>query len=161
MSELVRDPCVRICVTDKETGLCFGKILFASHSERFTKKKHDSELSPLLIDEALNYGNIKTIAYYENHWLKKARQIFAGQKINRWSWSLRSELDQHFLKHRELLEGVKLKGFGHHKAHAAAGFQTSPYDQATVVVIDAIGEFDTITIWNAYYDNNGNAKYKH
>jgi len=37
---------------------------------------------------------------------------------------------------------------------------TSPYDQATVVVIDAIGEFDTITIWNAYYDNNGNAKYK-
>jgi carbamoyltransferase len=45
-------------------------------------------------------------------------------------------------------------------SHAAAGFQTSPYDDATVVVIDAIGEFDTITIWNAWYDKNGVAKYK-
>ena len=45
-------------------------------------------------------------------------------------------------------------------SHAAAGFQTSPYDDATVVVIDAIGEFDTISIYNAWYDKNGVAKYK-
>jgi len=42
----------------------------------------------------------------------------------------------------------------------SSGFQTSPYDDATVVVIDAIGEFDTISIYNAYYDKNGIAKYK-
>jgi carbamoyltransferase len=48
----------------------------------------------------------------------------------------------------------------HHKSHAAAGFQTSPYQDATVVVIDAIGEFDTITIWHAEYDELGYAKYK-
>ncbi|MFY8169670.1 MAG: carbamoyltransferase N-terminal domain-containing protein, partial [Candidatus Fonsibacter sp.] len=48
----------------------------------------------------------------------------------------------------------------HHLSHAASGFQTSPYDDATVVVIDAIGEFDTISIYNAWYDKNGIAKYK-
>jgi carbamoyltransferase len=48
---------------------------------------------------------------------------------------------------------------GHHLSHAAAGFQTSPYDRATVVVIDAIGEWDTASIWSAEY-SNGKAKYK-
>jgi carbamoyltransferase len=54
----------------------------------------------------------------------------------------------------------KIHTHSHHLSHAAAGFQTSPYDDATVVVIDAIGEFDTISIWNAWYDKNGVAKYK-
>jgi len=137
-----------------------GKILFASHSERYSKKKHDKELSPLLVDEALLHGTISTVAYYENHWLKKARQIFAGQKIDNWRWSLREELNRHLPNRHLFLDSVELKGYGHHKSHAAAGFQTSPYDEATVVVIDAIGEFDTITIWNARYDNKGRAQYK-
>jgi carbamoyltransferase len=46
----------------------------------------------------------------------------------------------------------------HHLSHAAAGFQTSPYTKATVVVIDAIGEWDTVTIWAAHYDR-GQARY--
>ena len=46
----------------------------------------------------------------------------------------------------------------HHLSHAAAGFQTSPYSRATVVVVDAIGELDTISIWGAEYVN-GQAKY--
>jgi carbamoyltransferase len=58
------------------------------------------------------------------------------------------------------LQGRKVHTHNHHLSHAAAGFQTSPYYDATVVVIDAIGEFDTISIYNAYYDKNGIAKYK-
>jgi len=139
-----------------------GKILFASHSERFSKRKHDPDLCRSIINEALSHGTVAKVAYYENHWLKKARQLFAGQPTDDWHWTLRSEISHHFPHpdHQVLLDNVKLKGYGHHKSHAAAGFQTSPFDQATVVVIDAIGEFDTITIWNAYYDHAGNAKYK-
>ena len=48
----------------------------------------------------------------------------------------------------------------HHLSHAAAGFQTSPYDRATVVVIDAIGEWDTISIWGAKYDTEDRAVYQ-
>ncbi len=54
-----------------------GKILFASHSERFSKKKHDKELNESLVDEAVRHGAVKTVAYYENHWLKKARHFSA------------------------------------------------------------------------------------
>ena len=37
-------------------------------------------------------------------------------------------------------------------SHVASGFQTSPFQDATVVVIDAIGEWDTISIWSATYN---------
>ena len=46
----------------------------------------------------------------------------------------------------------QIRTFRHHQTHAAAGFQTSPFDEATVVVIDAIGEWETITIWHAEYE---------
>jgi len=55
---------------------------------------------------------------------------------------------------------VPVSTHGHHLSHAAAGFQTSPFDQATVVVIDAIGEWDSATIWAAEYDRKGRATYK-
>jgi carbamoyltransferase len=58
------------------------------------------------------------------------------------------------------MDESKIHTHSHHLSHAAAGFQTSPYNDATVVVIDAIGEFDTISIYNAWYDKNGIAKYK-
>ena len=60
----------------------------------------------------------------------------------------------------KILGDAKLHSYNHHLCHAAAGFQTSTFDSATVVVIDAIGEFETITIWGAEYDNKGRAKYK-
>lgn len=137
-----------------------GDILFASHSERYSKSKHDPRLDPALIDEALSYGTIDTLSYYENHWLKTYRQFKAGQKIKNINWTLRQELAQHFPTRPQFLKNVKVKSFGHHKSHAAAGFQTSPFDKATIVVIDAIGELDTITVWDAHYDGNGQAIYK-
>jgi carbamoyltransferase len=58
------------------------------------------------------------------------------------------------------MNAPKIHTHSHHLSHAAAGFQTSPYNDATVVVIDAIGEFDTISVYNAWYDKNGVAQYK-
>ena len=37
----------------------------------------------------------------------------------------------------------------HHRAHCAGGFYTSGFTDATVVCIDSIGEFETLSIWNA------------
>ena len=37
----------------------------------------------------------------------------------------------------------------HHLSHASSTYFTSPYTESAVVCIDAIGEFDTITIWYA------------
>ena len=136
-----------------------GKILFAGHSERYSKIKHDSTLHHGLIEDAMKYGNIDSIAYYERPWVKKTRQLYAGQ----WSeltgpWTVSGMLKQQLPKLS--LDKLPIKSYNHHLSHAAAGFQTSPFDSATVVVIDAIGEWDTISIWSAYYNDYGKAVYK-
>jgi carbamoyltransferase len=38
---------------------------------------------------------------------------------------------------------------GHHESHAAAGYYTSGFKDAAVLVVDAIGEWDTVSIWHA------------
>lgn len=139
---------------------CSGNILFAGHSERYSKQKHDANLCYDILEEAAGYGDIDTVAYYENHWLKKLRQLRSGERITQWDFSLKDVLLKQFVGHENLLYNKKLKQYTHHKSHAAAGFQTSPYNDATVVVIDAIGELDTVSIWHAEYNKKGIAKYK-
>lgn len=136
-----------------------GNILFAGHSERYNKEKHTKDLCYDIVIDALSYTTSSDIEihYYERPLIKFLRQIRSGEK---------PALSNLFVKNiigRELidkLQGGKVYTHNHHLSHASAGFQTSPYDDATVVVIDAIGEFDTISIYNAYYDKNGIAKYK-
>jgi len=134
-----------------------GNILFAGHSERYSKQKNDADICPGLMQDALRHS-IDHVAYYERPWLKQLRQWYAGQGIE---WN-KVTLDQ-VLKQQvpeAMLYLPTTSTHNHHACHAAAGFQTSPYDRATVVVIDAVGEFDTITIWSAEYDKNSHATYK-
>jgi carbamoyltransferase len=134
-----------------------GKILFAGHSERYSKIKHDSKLSEGLINDMLEYGTPTQIAYYERPWVKKTRQLYAGQysELTK-DWSVRNMIKEVSPE----LARLPIKTYNHHLSHAAAGFQTSSFNDATVVVIDAIGEWDTISIWHAYYNDNGYAEYK-
>ena len=55
------------------------KILFAAHSERYSRNKNDMFLNDDIIQEALSYGEPDKIAYYERPWIKKTRQLYAGQ----------------------------------------------------------------------------------
>jgi carbamoyltransferase len=135
-----------------------GDILFAGHSERYSGIKHDKNLCPGIIKDALKYVNDEwQLHYYERPWLKILRQIRAGEKPSYGNLSDKILLGTDNFK---LLDPEKIHKHSHHLSHAAAGFQTSPFNDATVVVIDAIGEFDTITIWDASYDHYGKAHYK-
>jgi len=134
-----------------------GEIVFAGHSERYSKHKNDANLCQPLLQEFCNY-EIDTIAYYERPWLKQARNFVSGQGIDWKNLTLKQVLRNQlgtWLQH-PLRRTVN---YNHHLCHAAAGFQTSAYDRATCVVIDAIGEFDTITIWGAEYDSKNKARY--
>lgn len=134
-----------------------GDIVFAAHSERYSKFKNDENFSYGLLEELRQYHNdVDTVAYYERPWAKQLRCWYAGQGLN-WhqltaSQCVRRQLGENF-KH------VPILSFNHHLSHAAGGFQTSPFERATVVVIDAVGEFDTVTIWGAEYDSRGQAQY--
>jgi carbamoyltransferase len=131
-----------------------GDILFAGHSERYSKLKNDPNLSRGLIDEIMNY-NIHHVAYYETPWKKQLRRLYSGEGIE-WNKLFTKKLLTEQFGYAHI---PSYSSHSHHSSHAAAGFQTSPYDRATVVVIDAIGEWDTISIWGAEYDAKGQAKY--
>lgn len=114
-----------------------GNILFAGHSERFSKEKNDWYTNDELIDYALQYGKPDKVAYYENRWLKKSRILtrggFGGGKP--------------YYLNRKDLQWIPRESFSHHYSHAAAGYYTSNFDNAVIVVLDAIGEYNTSTIW--------------
>ncbi len=132
-----------------------GNILFAGHSERYSKKKHDPDLCEGIIKDALSYATYNyELHYYEKPWLKAFREFRAGQPIS--SLSAKKIIGPELC---DLLGDKPITTHSHHKSHAAAGFQTSPFDHATVVIIDAIGELDCISIWDACYDKNGTAHY--
>ena len=133
-----------------------GEIVFAGHSERYSKVKNDPELSIELVDAAYRF-DISTISYYERPWMHNIQQLRSGENAFG-PWTLHGTLEQHLGTNR--IKGRKLKAFSHHLSHAAAGFQTSSFREAAVVVIDAIGELDTISIYQAWYDKNNQAQYK-
>jgi carbamoyltransferase len=121
-----------------------GEIKFAAHSERYSKIKFDEYLNDEIVNEALSYGNPDKIAYFERPYLKKSRQLYAGQygEVFQLKNTPRNYLKPWF-------GNQKIHYVSHHLSHAAAGYRTSPYNEACVVVIDSIGEWDTVTIWYA------------
>ena len=138
-----------------------GDILFAAHSERYSKIKNDANLHLDLVRDLVNVEDcfrLDAIAYYERPLYKQARQWYSGQGIE-WNKLSTRQILQEQLKIFDV-SSVPVKSYNHHLSHAAAGFQTSPFDRATVVVIDAIGEWDTISIWGAEYNAKGAATYK-
>ena len=101
------------------------KIYHASHSERYSRVKNDKWL------HKKQFPHMKSkpiVAYYEKPLWKNLRRLYAGQK---WR-TVETEYDV---------------SFPHHKCHAAAGYYTAPFDDCNVLVIDAIGEWDTVSIW--------------
>jgi carbamoyltransferase len=110
-----------------------GKILFAGHAERYSKQKNDWYVNDSLVNNALSYGVPDAIAYYEKPLLKASRLLLRGGYGD---WKPRFEL-----------QNIPRKSFNHHHSHAAAGYYTSKFDDAVIVVLDAIGEYNTSTIW--------------
>jgi len=134
-----------------------GEIMFAGHSERYSKKKNDKLLHTDLLQDAGQW-DWSTVAYYERPWMHNIQQWRSGQHLYG-PWRLRTALKQHM--GRWYPESASITCAGHHLSHAAAGFQTSPFETAAVVVIDAIGELDTISIYRAGYSTiDGCAQYQ-
>jgi len=115
-----------------DAGLCLlqnDKIVTATHAERHSGIKNDKWLHHSQFPISKKYQP-DAIAFYEKPFRKNLRRLYAGQ-----SWQKPSRKCDYY--------------FSHHESHAAAGYYTSPFDDCNVLVIDAIGEWDTISIWEA------------
>ncbi|GAA1972819.1 carbamoyltransferase [Kitasatospora viridis] len=121
-------------------------VAFAAHAERYSRRKNDPALHPaLLADAAAYWGSPGELVFYERPVLKRARQLRAGQL----RLALTPERTRDRLHGLPGLRGLPVRYVGHHLAHAAGGYFTSPFREAAVVVADAIGEWDTLTVWHA------------
>lgn len=120
-----------------------NELLFASHSERFSGKKNDADLCETLVTHAMmEYGYPESVIWYERPMVKSMRQLWARQGLP----SRTNDIPNYLRRYG--VRGAPITYKWHHESHAAAGYYTSKFDQAAVVVIDAIGEFETLTIWN-------------
>jgi carbamoyltransferase len=135
------------------------KLLFASESERFSRIKNDPHISvgtstdrPGIIDYAIQkYGEPDEIVWYEKPFKKTLRQLFAGQ-----GWLYKdNDIPEYLNSCYFTLGDNPISYIDHHRSHASAGYYTSNFDDAAVVVIDAIGEFETMSVWKA---QDGNLK---
>lgn len=138
------------------------ELKFAAHSERSSGVKNDPYLNETIIQQALEVGgHPRQVMWYENHWKKRARQIWAGQYKTAFTKQLPVQTMANF--HINCLspgmdsvdfdmQDARFYHTNHHHSHAAAGWYTAPFDNGAVLVIDAIGEFETLTMWQG----NGN-----
>jgi len=102
------------------------EILSAEESERFTRKKNDPRLN---IDQ-LDGMSWDQSAFYERPFKKNIRRLIYGQ-----GWAKRTTITDNYVDH--------------HWSHAAGSYYTRPnhFLEPVCVVIDAIGEWDTASIW--------------
>jgi carbamoyltransferase len=130
-------------------ALNHGSSLAVFKNGKLISNKFDTqdEISSQTIQHALDVGAPDHIFWYEQPWLKKARQLRAGQ----WSRAFDlSVLPRRYLN-RIRVQYAPVTYTQHHASHAAAGYYTSPFNHCAVVVLDAIGEFECATIWEGKY----------
>lgn len=142
------------------TVLADGVIKFAAHAERSSGVKNDKFLNSTIVEQASEYGAPTQVHWYETQWLKRMRQLRSGQwntavtkqspinTLQEFGIDTYTTLDvlDNALQHH----GARFYNHRHHASHAAAGYYTSPFKDAAVLVVDSIGEFETLTIWHGH-----------
>jgi carbamoyltransferase len=143
-----------------------GKIVLAAQEERFTRKKNDSSfpiksIEFILNEKKLDINEIDYICFYEKPILKFERLIetylsFSFKGFKQFAISMPLWIKEKlFLKENIFKELKKLnKNFDkkklffskHHLSHAASAFYPSPFNDAVILTIDGVGEWNTTTV---------------
>ncbi len=144
-----------------------GKIIGAAQEERFTRKKHDSSypfnaVEYVLKEAKTKLSQIDYIVFYEKPFLKFERLLetyvanapkgFKSFCMSMPIWlkdklfqkkMLFNELKRHDAKFNNV---DKIFFSEHHFSHAASAFYPSPFENATILTLDGVGEWATTTV---------------
>jgi len=144
-----------------------GRVVAACQEERFSRNKHDASFPHRSIAACLEFAGLDRkaldlVAFYEQPLQKFDRIIYgfqqgsARQGARRFrdtvSDSFKSWIRQgKFDVRRRIAEGVgigedRIRLFGHHQSHAASAFFCSPFNEATVITLDGVGEYETASV---------------
>jgi len=131
-----------------------GQLVAASEQERFSRAKHTGNfptdaIRSCLTDSGISIDEIDELAHGFDY--SPYRELYLRDEIS-------AELYQQVFSREALLAQVRrdLPGFpedkvvqvGHHLAHAASAAYTSGWDECLVVVNDAMGEIESISIYD-------------
>ena len=131
-----------------------GRLVAAAEQERFSRKKHTGDF-PIdairfcLEDSGISIGEIDEIAHGFDY--APYRELYLRDGVS-------AELYQKVFSRDALLEQIRrdLPGFpeakvfsvGHHLAHAASAAYTSGWDECLVIVNDAMGETESLSVYD-------------
>jgi carbamoyltransferase len=131
-----------------------GELVAAAEEERFTGKKHTGAfpvhaIQYCLKQAGISVGEIDEIAHGFDY--APYRDLYLHDSVS-------ASLYKQVLSRDALLENVRchLPGFpeerafavGHHLAHAASAAYTSGWDECLVVVNDAMGEVESLSVYD-------------
>ena len=134
-----------------------GKIIAAAQEERFTRKKHDRSFPKNAINYCLREGGITVndidyAGFYEKPFLKFERILFTYLAYSPWGvrsfikampmWIKQRIWMSDFIR-KELNFKGKIIFPEHHESHAASSFFPSPFQDAAILTMDAVGEWTT------------------
>jgi len=131
-----------------------GKLVAAAEQERFSGKKHTGDfpidaIQYCLREAGIAIGEIDEIAHGFDY--APYKSLFASDEVS-------AKLYERVFSRTALLEQVQrdLPGFaldhvhqvGHHLAHAASAAYTSGWGECLVVVNDAMGEVESLSVYD-------------
>lgn len=138
-----------------------GEIIAAAQEERFTRIKQDSEYPSNAINYCLKEAGISPedldgVVYYEKPFIKFERILETAMVYVPFSmksfinampvWMNKKlfiprEIDNHFDKRLK----CPIYFTSHHESHCASAFFASPFEEAAILCLDGVGEWDTTT----------------
>ncbi len=136
-----------------------GILTAAAQEERFTRKRHDEGFPRHAIDFCLDFAHIGVqdldhIVFYDRPFVKFERIIQSYiATFPRGFRSFQKALPV-WLKEKMWIPQRINEELGyerrplfvdHHMSHAASAFLVSPYDQAAILTLDGVGEWETTT----------------
>jgi carbamoyltransferase len=139
-----------------------GEIVAAIQEERLSRIKNDPSLPARAMQACLDLaglepGALDAVVFYENPYVKLERVLVSllrvfprslrqfpravGAQLGSKLWVLDQLADLLDVPRR------KIEHAEHHRSHAASAFFTSPFEHAAVLVVDAVGEHASTSIW--------------
>jgi len=139
-----------------------GDIIAAAQEERFTRKKGDAGFPSHAVEYCLKEGGITAsqleyVSFYEKPMVRFERLLetyraFAPHGFSSFKQAASLWTGEKLHVAKNLLDGMgpdfhgELAFTDHHESHAASAFFPSPFQEACILTLDAVGEWSTSSI---------------
>ena len=139
-----------------------GEIVAAAQEERFTRIKQDPDFPKHAVDYCLRETGLQPedldyVVFYDKPLLKFDRLLetylaYAPAGLRSFMMAMPLWLKTKLHLPREIRKALggryrrRIVFTGHHESHAASAYYPSPFDDAAILTMDGVGEWDTASI---------------